>query len=94
MPHTDPPSDYPRRFLILRNLLSDARGADTVEKRDPIIDKILRKLELLEQRIMTAAQERGSKGGKKTAERGPDYFRQIAAMRKTRGGGRPRKQAE
>lgn len=33
----------------------------------------------------------GAKGGKKTAQRGPDYFRKIAAMRKTRGGGRPPK---
>lgn len=33
----------------------------------------------------------GSRGGQKTAERGPDYYRQIAAMRKTRAGGRPRK---
>jgi hypothetical protein len=36
----------------------------------------------------------GSKGGSKTAERGPEYFAQIAAMRKNRRGGRPRKQAE
>ena len=33
----------------------------------------------------------GAKGGKKTAERGPDYFRKIAGMRKKRSGGRPRK---
>ncbi len=33
----------------------------------------------------------GSKGGKKTAQRGPEYFRKIAGMRKTRGGGRPKK---
>lgn len=33
----------------------------------------------------------GSRGGQKTAERGPEYYRQIAAMRKTRAGGRPRK---
>lgn len=32
----------------------------------------------------------GAKGGKKTAERGPDYFKKIAAMRKTRAGGRPK----
>jgi hypothetical protein len=32
----------------------------------------------------------GAKGGKKTAERGPEYFKRIAAMRKTRGGGRPK----
>jgi hypothetical protein len=32
----------------------------------------------------------GAKGGKKTAERGPDYFRKIASMRKTRSGGHPK----
>jgi len=35
----------------------------------------------------------GSIGGKKTAKRGPEYFRKIAAMRKNRKGGRPRKDA-
>ena len=34
----------------------------------------------------------GRKGGKATAERGPDYFRKIAAKRKTFAGGRPKKQ--
>jgi|SRR5690348_6330151 hypothetical protein len=33
----------------------------------------------------------GAIGGKKTAERGPEYFARIAAMRKTRAGGRPKK---
>jgi hypothetical protein len=32
----------------------------------------------------------GAIGGRKTAERGPEYFERIAAMRKTRAGGRPR----
>ena len=36
----------------------------------------------------------GAKGGKKTAERGKEYFRKIAGMRKTRAGGRPRKSSE
>jgi hypothetical protein len=40
---------------------------------------------------LTPASLLGSIGGKKTAERGPEYFRKIAAMRKTRAGGRPRK---
>jgi hypothetical protein len=44
--------------------------------------------------IMNAAAKRGRKGGLATAERGPEYFKRIAAMRKTKGGGRPRKQAE
>jgi hypothetical protein len=32
----------------------------------------------------------GAKGGKATAKRGPEYFKRIAAMRKTRAGGRPK----
>src|ERR1700680_4233005 len=34
----------------------------------------------------------GRKGGARIAERGPDYFRELAAKRRTRGGGRPRKE--
>jgi hypothetical protein len=33
----------------------------------------------------------GKRGGMKTAERGPDYFKKIAGMRKTNAGGRPKK---
>jgi hypothetical protein len=33
----------------------------------------------------------GAMGGRKTAERESEYFREIAAKRKTRGGGRPKK---
>jgi len=33
----------------------------------------------------------GKMGGKVTAKRGPEYFRKIAGMRKTKAGGRPRK---
>lgn len=36
----------------------------------------------------------GSKGGQATAKRGSEYFKKIAAMRKTRGGGRPKQEAE
>jgi hypothetical protein len=36
----------------------------------------------------------GAKGGKATAKRGPDYFRKIAAMRKTKSGGRPPKDVQ
>lgn len=38
-----------------------------------------------------AAVELGRKGGQKTALRGPEYFRKIAAKRKHRRGGRPPK---
>lgn len=38
----------------------------------------------------TPAAALGAKGGKATAKRGSEYFRQIAAMRKERKGGRPK----
>jgi hypothetical protein len=38
----------------------------------------------------TPAAILGSKGGKITAKRGAEYYRKIAAMRKTRSGGRPK----
>ena len=37
--------------------------------------------------------ESGRIGGKKTAKRGPEYFRQLQAKRKTKAGGRPPKLA-
>jgi hypothetical protein len=42
--------------------------------------------------LKVGAAAMGQKGGSKTAERGPKYYAQIAAMRKNRKGGRPRKQ--
>ena len=42
---------------------------------------------------MSPAAVLGHKGGSTTAKRGSEYFRQLAAKRKTRAGGRPKKQA-
>ena len=39
-------------------------------------------------------EERARKGGLVIAQRGGDYFRQLSARRKTRGGGRPKKDSE
>jgi len=47
--------------------------------------------DMLKQDHSTAAAELGAKGGSQTAKRGSEYFRQLAAKRKTRAGGRPRK---
>ncbi|WP_263379703.1 hypothetical protein [Granulicella paludicola] len=49
---------------------------------------------LLTQEKTPAAVMLGSKGGAVTAKRGSDYFRELAARRKTNAGGRPRKNAE
>jgi hypothetical protein len=50
--------------------------------------------DLIGQQRMSAAAVMGRKGGSTMAKRGPEYFRQLAARRKTHGGGRPRKQTE
>jgi hypothetical protein len=50
--------------------------------------------DLLKQEKLPAAAVLGSRGGSQTAKRGSDYFRQLAAKRKTLGGGRPRKPVE
>ena len=50
--------------------------------------------DLLGQSKLPAAAVLGRAGGAQTAKRGSDYFRQLAAKRKTLAGGRPRKEAE
>ena len=51
--------------------------------------------DLIKQQRMTAAAVLGHKGGSTTAKRlGADHYKRMAAARKTRGGGRPRKQTE
>jgi hypothetical protein len=47
--------------------------------------------DMLDSAKLPAAAVLGRKGGAQTALRGSDYFRQLAAKRKTLGGGRPRK---
>jgi hypothetical protein len=50
--------------------------------------------DLLKQAKTPAAIALGRKGGQASAAKGSDYFRKLAAKRKTHGGGRPRKQSE
>jgi hypothetical protein len=50
--------------------------------------------DLLSQSKQKAAVALGRKGGSVIAKRGSDYFRKLAARRKTHGGGRPRKEGQ
>ena len=50
--------------------------------------------DLLKQTKLPAAAALGRKGGLVSAKRGSDYFRKLAAKRKTHGGGRPRKESD
>src|ERR1035441_1088262 len=49
---------------------------------------------LSQSKSSVAAITLGRKGGSVTAKRGSDYFRKLAARRKTHGGGRPPKESE
>ena len=48
--------------------------------------------DLIGQTRLNAAAIMGRKGGASVAKRGSEYFRQLAAKRTKRAGGRPRKQ--
>ena len=78
-------------FAKLSTTLRSALTAETLESSRLLIADAIERTDKLAHAISTAAVKRGRKGGNKTAERGPEYFKQIAAMRKTKGGGRPRK---
>lgn len=72
-----------RKLVVkLANFGTTAEGVQVAAKAIALLDSLHTRLDPV---------EFGRRGGKKTAERGPEYFRQIAAMRKTRAGGRPRK---
>jgi len=80
----------------LRRMISEAK---TLLETSPELPqgRTTRALELLGDSVALAdhlltiepAAVLGKMGGKATAKRGPEYFRKIAAMRKTRAGGRP-----
>lgn len=71
--------------------LREAVTASTIEQSHATVREALKRAERLAESIGKLAAKLGQKGGQRTAERGPEYFRRIAAMRKTKGGGRPRK---
>ena len=50
--------------------------------------------DLLKQARTPSAVALGRKGGQASAQKGSDYFRRLAAKRKTHGGGSPRKESD
>ena len=87
----------------IRNLLREAElllaTTELPEGRATRCRELLRSAlalteDLLNSSKMPAAAALGRRGGSQTAKRGSDYFRQLAAKRKTLGGGRPRKPVE
>jgi hypothetical protein len=90
-------NDRERDLHTLLNLIDEAQAL--VDSSGLPDDRSKRLREVLSSAVSLAndlietspAAELGKKGGTKTAERGPEYFRKIASMRKTKAGGRPRK---
>ena len=90
------------QIATLKRLLSETdhilATTDLPENRTARCRELLRSAlaltdDLLSQSKLPAAAILGSRGGAVIAKRGGDYFRKLAAKRKTHGGGRPRKDA-
>jgi hypothetical protein len=87
---------YRKDLRALRNLISEAHEllatTELPDGRSQRANELLTAALSLSDDLLrqSPAADLGKKGGKATAKRGPDYFRKIAAMRKTFGGGRPR----
>ena len=93
----------PSRLSTLKNLLRETdlilATTDLPQNRTVRCRELLRAAlaltdDLLSQTKEPAAKALGRKGGTVTAKRGSEYFRQLAARRKSHGGGRPRKEVE
>ena len=87
------------QLLTLKRLVSQAELSLPPEllnerSRELLIAASALISDLLKTDKMPAAAALGRKGGSETAKRGSDYFRQLAAKRKTLGGGRPRKEVK
>jgi hypothetical protein len=93
-----PANDRERDLQALRNLIDEAHVAiSTIELPQGRAKRAIKLLDsalALTDDLLAApsgAVSLGQRGGLKTAERGSEYFRQIAAKRKIRSGGRPKK---
>lgn len=82
----------------LRNMIAQAKALidtspELPQGRTPRAQEILGDAVVLADYLLTVepAAVLGAKGGAVTKKRGPEYFAKIAGMRKTKAGGRPRK---
>jgi len=92
-----------QELTALRNLISEAdvvlETADLPQDRTARCRELLASAMALADDLLSHAKPSpaatlGRKGGSVTAKRGSEYFRQLAARRKSHGGGRPRKETE
>jgi len=86
----NPPTKAQRELSAIRTSLFRAVDSTSYDECREIVRKMIRRIELLTERLSKVPVELGQKGGQQTARRGSEYFRQIAATRKTKAGGRPK----
>jgi hypothetical protein len=86
------PQKHQSEVAAICDSIRQAVAAPSIEATRQILADTLRRAERLAQSLADAPTKMGRKGGQTTAKRGPEYFRQIAAMRKVKAGGRPKKQ--
>ena len=79
-----------KEFAAIISILNDARLIQDRQKCDELISSAIQRTEKLAEAVAGTPAKIGRKGGQKTAERGPEYFKRIAGMRKERKGGRPK----
>jgi hypothetical protein len=94
-------STYQQELGTLKRLISQADLIlsatdlpDAARCRELLSSAIALTGDLMTQSKLPAAKALGSKGGTVTVKRGSEYFRQLAAKRKTNAGGRPRKESD
>jgi hypothetical protein len=92
-----PVNDRERDLQALRNLIDEAHlvltTVGTANGGANAAAKILSSALALADDLIalpSSAASLGQRGGQKTAERGAEYFRKIAAKRKSHRGGRPK----
>lgn len=93
-----------QELAALKNLISEADQVletlpplpenRTARCRELLASALALTSDLLKQAKTPSAVALGRKGGLASAQKGSDYFRKLAARRKTHGGGRPRKPSE
>jgi hypothetical protein len=93
-----------QELSALRNLISEADQVletcpslpenRTARCRELLASALALTADLLKQAKTPSAVALGRKGGRASAQKGSDYFRKLAAKRKTHGGGRPRKESK
>ena len=83
-----------KNLIEQAKLIADAdpfpKGGVAVLRENLDAASELVKLLLVRPTPESIASELGKRGGKETAKRGAEYFAQIAALRKTKAGGRPK----